>query len=54
MSLYQDRYNHIRFVSGVTAYIDKLAEDKEELEIDLERLKRRKRRKTHTSTTPFR
>jgi len=38
MSLYQDRYNHIRFVSGVTAYIDKLAEDEDELAVDLERL----------------
>ena len=38
MSLYQDRYNHIRFVSGVTAYVDKLAEDEDELLVDLERL----------------
>ena len=38
MSLYQDRYNHIRFVSGVTAYVDKLAEDEDELLADLERL----------------
>ncbi len=38
MSLYQDRYNHIRFVSGVTAYVDKLAEDEDELLTDLERL----------------
>ena len=38
MSLYRDRYNHIRLVSGVTAYIDKLAEDEHELAVDLERL----------------
>ena len=38
MSLYQDRYNHVRLVSGVTAYIDKLAENEEELLGDLERL----------------
>ena len=38
MSLYRDRYNHVRFVSGVTAYIDKLTEDEEELAGDLERL----------------
>ena len=38
MSLYRDRYNHLRLVSGLTAYIDKLAEDEDELAIDLERL----------------
>lgn len=38
MSLYQDRYNHIRLVTGITAYIDKLREDEIELEVDLERL----------------
>ena len=38
MSLYRDRYNHIRFVSGITAYVDKLTENSEELAIDLERL----------------
>ncbi len=38
MSLYRDRYNHIRLVSGITAYIDKLAENEEELTVDLERL----------------
>lgn len=37
-SLYRDRYNHIRFVSGITAYIDKLAENEDELAVDLERL----------------
>ena len=37
-SLYQDRYNHLRLVSGITAYIDKLREDEIELEADLERL----------------
>ena len=37
-SLYRDQYNHVRFVSGITAYVDKLAEDEDELEIDLERL----------------
>ena len=31
VSLYQDRYNHVRLVSGLTAYIDKLAEDEDEL-----------------------
>lgn len=38
MSLYRDRYNHVRLVSGVTAYIDKLTENEEELLGDLERL----------------
>lgn len=38
VSLYSDRYNHVRFVSGVTAYIDKLTEDEGELAVDLERL----------------
>ena len=37
-SLYQDRYNHVRLVSGITAYIDKLAENEDELAVDLERL----------------
>ena len=36
--LYEDKYNHVRFVSGITAYIDKLTEDETELAIDLERL----------------
>ena len=38
MTLYSDRYNHLRLVSGVTAYIDKLAENEDELLVDLERL----------------
>ncbi len=38
ISLYRDRYNHLRFVSGITAYIDKLTEDEDELVVDLERL----------------
>ena len=38
MDLYRDRYNHVRLVSGITAYIDKLAEDADELAEDLERL----------------
>ena len=38
MSLYRDRYNHIRFVSGITAYVDKLTENEDELMVDLERL----------------
>ena len=38
MSLYQDRYNHLRFVTGISAYIDKLREDETELDADLERL----------------
>ncbi len=38
MSLYQDRYHHLRFVSGLTAYIDKLTEDEQQLAVDLERL----------------
>ncbi len=38
ISLYRDRYNHLRFVSGITAYIDKLRENEAELEADLERL----------------
>ena len=29
---------HLRFVSGISAYIDKLAEDEAELQADLERL----------------
>ena len=37
-SLYRDRYNHVRFVSGITAYVDKLAENEDELAVDLERL----------------
>lgn len=37
-SLYRDNYNHFRLVSGITAYIDKLAEDEDELVGDLERL----------------
>ena len=36
--LYRGRYNHVRLVSGITAYIDKLAEDEDELTVDLERL----------------
>lgn len=38
MSLYKDRFNHFRLVSGLTAYIDKLTEDDEELLADLDRL----------------
>ena len=38
MSLYRHRYHHVRLVSGITAYVDKLTENKEELAIDLERL----------------
>ncbi|RKU14738.1 hypothetical protein C6503_14630 [Candidatus Poribacteria bacterium] len=38
MSLYRGKYNHVRFVSGITAYVDKLAEDEDELTVDLERL----------------
>ena len=38
MSLYRAKYHHIRLVSGVTAYIDKLAEDEHELTVDLDRL----------------
>ena len=38
MSLYRDKYNHVRIVSGITAYIDKLAENEDELDVDLERL----------------
>ena len=38
MSLFRAKYHHIRLVSGVTAYIDKLAEDENELAIDLDRL----------------
>ena len=36
--LYKGRYNHVRFVSGITAYIDKLTENEDELAVDLERL----------------
>ena len=39
MRLYQDRFNNqVRVVSGITAYIDKLAENEDELIVDLERL----------------
>ncbi len=38
ISLYRDRYSHLRFVSGITAYVDKLTEDEDELAVDLERL----------------
>ena len=38
MRLYEDKYNHVRFVSGITVYIDKLTEDETELAIDLDRL----------------
>ena len=38
MDLYRGRYNHVRLVSGITAYIDKLAENEDELTEDLERL----------------
>ena len=38
MTLYQARHHHIRLVSGITAYIDKLAEDENELAVDLDRL----------------
>lgn len=39
MRLYQDRFNNqVHVVSGITAYIDKLAENENELIVDLERL----------------
>ena len=38
VSLYRAKYHDIRLVSGVTAYIDKLAEDEDELAVDLDRL----------------
>lgn len=39
MRLYQDRFNNqVHVVSGITAYIDKLAENEDELIVDLERL----------------
>ena len=38
MSLFRAKYHHIRLVSGVTAYVDKLAEDEHELGVDLDRL----------------
>ena len=38
VSLYRDRYNDLRFVSGITAYVDKLTENEDELAVDLERL----------------
>ena len=38
MSLFRAKYHHIRLVSGVTAYIDKLAENEDELAVDLDRL----------------
>lgn len=45
MSLYQDRYNHVRVVSGITAYVDKLAENEDELAVDLERLNAERKEK---------
>ncbi len=45
MSLYQDRYNHLRLVSGITAYIDKLSENEAELAVDLERLNAERKEK---------
>ncbi len=38
MSLYRDRYNHLRLVSGITSYIDKLSENEEGLLADLDRV----------------
>ena len=38
ISLFRAKYHDIRLVSGVTAYIDKLAEDENELVVDLDRL----------------
>ena len=38
VSLYRAKYHQVRLVSGVTAYVDKLAEDENELAIDLDRL----------------
>lgn len=38
ISLYRAKYHHVRLVSGITAYIDKLAEDENELAVDLDRL----------------
>ena len=38
MTLFRAKYHHIRLVSGVTAYIDKLAENEDELAVDLDRL----------------
>ena len=38
VSLLRAKHHHIRLVSGITAYIDKLAENEDELTTDLERL----------------
>ena len=38
ITLYRAKYHQIRLVSGITAYIDKLAEDAGELALDLDRL----------------
>ena len=38
MRLYEDKYNQVRFVSGIRACIDKLTEDETELASDLDRL----------------
>ena len=38
VNLYSDRYNDLRLVGGITAYIDKLAKDEAELAAELERL----------------
>ena len=38
ITLYRAKYHQIRLVSGITAYIDKLAEDENELAVDLDRL----------------
>ena len=53
MSLYRDKYNHVRIVSGITAYIDKLAENEDELGRGFGTAERRKRRKTDTGTVAF-
>lgn len=46
MTLYRDKFNnHVRLVSGITAYIDKLAENEDELAVDLERLNAERKEK---------
>ena len=45
MTLFRVNLIHIRFVSGVTAYIDILAENEDELAVDLDRLNAERRKK---------
>ncbi len=45
INLYQAKLLHIHLVSGVTAYVDTLAEDEHELTVDLDRLNAKRKEK---------